>query len=1421
MPSLMVCLVGLLVSVHASPVSPPVVSGQVRLSDGSPVAGAQVVLFDVADLRRGAVGQATTDEAGQFALPLAAGGALVLPQGFALGQNYPNPFNPSTIIPYQLAATSPVRLEVFNVLGQRVATLVDDEQGAGAYVARWDGTDAAGGAAASGLYFYRLTVGGAHQTGKMVLVDGQAGVPLGGARVEAVPLAAGSTVAYGLVVSGEGLVAYVDSDFGGAAGSGPVAIAVEARPNVRMKVVPTLEGMLGDVNADGRVDLDDGLLVAMYGVDPALSLPNHGELALGDVNCDGRVELEDAGLIASYVAHPSDPAVSSLRIGQHGGYSLDPVTEMVWGSILGTKKKDATVARILDEVPVLLSGVMPIDGQDRLYLGIGRDWWAKHGGKQLYEALKERFPVTPIHVEPTIGVVPLSGPRRARAPSGPVRTLAPVRLTGPPLSFAESPRTALKGQAKKQHVVGSITVPDSVMVGTVSVGVDLTHPFRSDLKIDLVAPSGVATTLYDGIRGGINPEDNILERLPVTDALQGQAAQGTWQLRVGDYEQEDTGTLHSWDLTITPASATQETETPAHLFRETFQEGLGSWQTTQWEARSLDSDATVPGEGAGNIVAQTQGCPLCFMTLTEPVDLSAHDSVTLSFYRWMDAGMGDGEFLGIDIGNNGSYRRLKNWNKQDADGGWHLETFTLSKEQISDSFTVRFFATTKNAFTTIAVDNVMISAVPGSVVVEPIPGEETTEPETEEEPETTPQPDLTITITAVSPTSVQSGDTVTLRVRVKNEGTTPASQESVFIYRHSSETTNPKSGGVQVRRTSTGKILAPNASVRGTFRSPAPTVSATKQYYYYACVDIADDEQDTDDNCSPTPAEVTVQSTVPEPETEEEPAAQPDLTITITAVSPASVQSGDTVALQVRVQNKGTAPASQEAVYIYQHSSETANPKTGGVRIRTTSTGKILAPNASVRGTFRSPAPTVSATKQYYYYACVDTADDEHNTDDNCSATPAEVTVRSTVTEPETPDETEEEPEEPTGHPDLSVTNATASPASLQSSYIITVQAKITNTGTAPAETETVRIYRHVRKTNNPKTGGTRERGTAATGTLLTGNAVTVTSTHTAPTVSETKRYYYYVCVDPLTDEQNTDDNCSRTPAEVVVRVKPEDTGPPYENCLFPPERSTPMGGDVMSVQDFDYDFGITGCGTITLGGLETVTGEQGFVVSAHVIAGAFYPRSFTRIDAFVGHSRYKHSHKIKYFLGKVFKIPGFRTEGEKKVLNVDAAFVAYPHPKTPGCSLTWSGDEEEFCLDPGHSDYIERLVPLTVRGKNGKTHKVIGSKEPTVGLDIQVIGSVSGIPTNGTVSKGRILYNKGNHYEYSYHSFIDKTPMPGDSGGPVYTVPDSAGTVHILGLIFGVYSIRDSDKREIGLGLVFDSWEDITKELGLKPIGR
>ena len=151
MKSLMVCLMSLLVFVQTGAAQQSTVEGQVRLGGGLPVAGAQVLLFDLGDLRRGVVAQATTDASGLFALPLAAlGGAFALPEGFVLGANYPNPFNPATLIPYQLATTAQVRLEVFNTLGQRMATLVEGEQGAGTYQARWDGTDAVGRAGCCG-----------------------------------------------------------------------------------------------------------------------------------------------------------------------------------------------------------------------------------------------------------------------------------------------------------------------------------------------------------------------------------------------------------------------------------------------------------------------------------------------------------------------------------------------------------------------------------------------------------------------------------------------------------------------------------------------------------------------------------------------------------------------------------------------------------------------------------------------------------------------------------------------------------------------------------------------------------------------------------------------------------------------------------------------------------------------------------------------------------------------------------------------------------------------------------------------------------------------------------------------------------------------------------------------------------------------
>ena len=169
---------GLLLSVSVSAES--LLEGRVRLSSGQPAAGVHVRLFDLTKLHQSVA--TTTDETGYFALSLPASSTgSALPQGFALGHNYPNPFNPSTIIPYQIPTAAHVRLEVFNVLGQRVATLVDGEQSAGAHTAVWDATNAAGQAVGAGVYIYRLVSGGATLSRRMVLIDGQAGIPAAGA----------------------------------------------------------------------------------------------------------------------------------------------------------------------------------------------------------------------------------------------------------------------------------------------------------------------------------------------------------------------------------------------------------------------------------------------------------------------------------------------------------------------------------------------------------------------------------------------------------------------------------------------------------------------------------------------------------------------------------------------------------------------------------------------------------------------------------------------------------------------------------------------------------------------------------------------------------------------------------------------------------------------------------------------------------------------------------------------------------------------------------------------------------------------------------------------------------------------------------------------------------------------------------------
>jgi N-acetylmuramoyl-L-alanine amidase len=92
------------------------------------------------------------------------------PVTFELHQNYPNPFNAETSIPYRLTESGPVRLQIFNVTGQRVSTLVDEIQSPGIYTVRWDGRDDRGSDVASGIYFCHLQAGSGTRSRKMNLI---------------------------------------------------------------------------------------------------------------------------------------------------------------------------------------------------------------------------------------------------------------------------------------------------------------------------------------------------------------------------------------------------------------------------------------------------------------------------------------------------------------------------------------------------------------------------------------------------------------------------------------------------------------------------------------------------------------------------------------------------------------------------------------------------------------------------------------------------------------------------------------------------------------------------------------------------------------------------------------------------------------------------------------------------------------------------------------------------------------------------------------------------------------------------------------------------------------------------------------------------------------------------------------------------
>ncbi|MCE5251233.1 T9SS type A sorting domain-containing protein [bacterium] len=152
------------------------VTGTVTFPDGNPVSGALVLFTD--ENNTGIHYSSVTDSNGKYTITDTMTGVdrdaetAAVPEDFDLHQNYPNPFNPATTIPFSLERPGFVELSVYNVLGQKIRTLVHDYYSPGEHMAVWNGLDDRGTGAGAGVYIYRLTCGGFMKTRKMLLLDG-------------------------------------------------------------------------------------------------------------------------------------------------------------------------------------------------------------------------------------------------------------------------------------------------------------------------------------------------------------------------------------------------------------------------------------------------------------------------------------------------------------------------------------------------------------------------------------------------------------------------------------------------------------------------------------------------------------------------------------------------------------------------------------------------------------------------------------------------------------------------------------------------------------------------------------------------------------------------------------------------------------------------------------------------------------------------------------------------------------------------------------------------------------------------------------------------------------------------------------------------------------------------------------------------
>ena len=428
---------------------------------------------------------------------------------------------------------------------------------------------------------------------------------------------------------------------------------------------------------------------------------------------------------------------------------------------------------------------------------------------------------------------------------------------------------------------------------------------------------------------------------------------------------------------------------------------------------------------------------------------------------------------------------------------------------------------------------------------------------TVEEDAGTGAPDLVVESPSVSDSTLTAGETFTFRATVHNRGAGPSEATTLRYYR--SDNSVITTGDTQVGTDSVSGLPASDSSPESeTLTAP----SAARTYYYGACVDSVSGESNTGINNCSGGIRVTVE--------EDAGTGAPDLVVESPSVSDSTLTAGETFTFRATVHNRGAGPS--EATTLRYYRSDNSGITTGDTQVGTDSVSGLPALDSSPESeTLTAP----SAAGTYYYGACVDSVSGESNTGiNNCSGG-----IRVTVEE-----------DAVTGAPDLVVESPSVSDSTLTAGETFTFRTTVRNRGTGRSSSTTLRYYR---SDNSGITTGDTQVGTDSVSGLPASDSSPESVSLTAPSTART--YYYGACVDSVSGESDTGNNCS-TGVRATVSDSGGGSGDDHSNTRTG-ATTLALGGSgsgrIEPGSDVDYFIvQVSGTGTLTVyttGDLDTL----------------------------------------------------------------------------------------------------------------------------------------------------------------------------------------------------------------------------------------